>query len=256
MKKFVIVMITILVLFVFLMVNYLLWDKENLLKQTESDKIEQDWLRGQNRTLQSTVNEQEQAIKALEKEKNQLSTRISGLEQELKRINSLTEDYRKEIAEKGQAINNYKMFTEGLLCELTLDWFESISNRDYEAAWDLLASDHMIFGKQYNREDFFRYLESVHSIGLVRKAGEEDDGAGKEGYKKHWTADGFSFEILKGYGDEYEVMTELQVEVVLDGKHAGEVTDWMQGLSQLRMLFLFSHEDQKWEIKTVTKANN
>ncbi len=148
------------------------------------------------------------------------------------------------------------MFTEGLLCELTLDWFESISNRDYEAAWDLLASDHMIFGKQYNREDFFRYLESVHSIGLVRKAGEEDDGAGKEGYKKHWTADGFSFEILKGYGDEYEVMTELQVEVVLDGKHAGEVTDWMQGLSQLRMLFLFSHEDQKWEIKTVTKANN
>lgn len=102
MKKFVIVMITILVLFVFLMVNYLLWDKENLLKQTESDKIEQDWLRGQNRTLQSTVNEQEQAIKALEKEKNQLSTRISGLEQELKRINSLTEDYRKEIAEKAR----------------------------------------------------------------------------------------------------------------------------------------------------------
>ena len=62
MKKFVIVMITIMILFVFLMVNYLLWDKENLLKQTESDKIEQDWLRGQNRTLQATVNEQEQAM--------------------------------------------------------------------------------------------------------------------------------------------------------------------------------------------------
>ena len=40
MKKFVVVMITILVLFVFLMLNYLLWDKENLLKQSESDKLE------------------------------------------------------------------------------------------------------------------------------------------------------------------------------------------------------------------------
>ena len=69
MKKFVIVMIAILVLFVFLMLNYLLWDKENLLKQSEHDKIEQDWLRGQNRTLQATVNEQEQTIKALEKKR-------------------------------------------------------------------------------------------------------------------------------------------------------------------------------------------
>ena len=158
MKKFVIVMIAILVLFVFLMLNYLLWDKENLLKQSEHDKIEQDWLRGQNRTLQATVNEQEQTIKALEKEKDQLQTRIKNLQEELQLINSQIENYRKEISEKGQAINSYKMFTEGLLCQLILDWFDNISSHDHNAAWELMASDHLIFDKQYNREDFSWYL--------------------------------------------------------------------------------------------------
>ena len=166
-----------------------------------------------------TVNEQEQAIKPWKR-------RISC--QPDKRPGTGTEenqfpDRGLQKKSRGQAINNYKMFTEGLLCELTLDWFESISNRDYEAAWDLLASDHMIFGKQYNREDFFRYLESVHSIGLVRKAGEEDDGAGKEGYKKHWTADGFSFEILKGYGDEYEVMKSFRWKLSWTGSMPGRL---------------------------------
>ena len=49
MKKFVIVIISIVVLFSFLMLNYLVWDKENLQKQRESDRLEQDWLKGQNR---------------------------------------------------------------------------------------------------------------------------------------------------------------------------------------------------------------
>jgi thymidylate synthase len=50
------------------MLNYLLWDKENLQKQSATDKIEQDWLRGQNRTLQTTVDEQEAAINQLTNE--------------------------------------------------------------------------------------------------------------------------------------------------------------------------------------------
>lgn len=61
-------MIAAIVLFVFLMLNYLVWDKERLQNQRESDKIEQDWLRGQNRILSTTVNDLEQANKKLEEE--------------------------------------------------------------------------------------------------------------------------------------------------------------------------------------------
>ncbi|HOQ75234.1 MAG TPA: hypothetical protein PK369_01525 [Thermoclostridium sp.] len=256
MKKFVVVMITILVLFVFLMLNYLLWDKENLQKQSEYDRIEQDWLRGQNRTLQATVNEQEQTITALEKEKTQLQNRMDNLQEELKKANSQVENYRKEISDKGQAINNYKMLTEGLLCQLTLDWFESISSRDYDAVWELLAPDHTIFGRQYNQEDFFRDLEAVHSVSLVPITDEEDDGAGRETDAKPWEAAGYQFEILRGFGNEYEVMAELMAEVTLDEDAAGEVTGWAQGSNRIRITFLFNPNDQKWAIKAVAKLSS
>mgnify|MGYP000951469952 CR=1 FL=1 len=256
MKKFVVVMIAILVLFVFLMLNYLLWEKENLVKQSESDRVEQDWLRGQNRTLQATVNEQEQAIKALEAEKNQLQSRINSLEEELRRINTQVESYRKDISNKGQAINSYKMLTESMLCQLTLEWFESISNRDYDAAWELMAPGHTVFGRQYSQEEFARFMEAVHKISLAEKTDEEDDGSGTENDGKQDTADGFHFEILRGFGNEYEVMAELQAEVTLDGEADGEDSGWVQGANKLRMTFLLNPDEQKWVIKAIAKASS
>ncbi|SHI55258.1 hypothetical protein [Thermoclostridium caenicola] len=249
MKKFVVVMITILVLFVFLMLNYLLWDKENLLKQSESDKLEQDWLRGQNRTLQSTVNEQEQTIKALEKEKDDLLNRISNLEQALRLANSQAEGYRNQIAGKDQVIGNYKRLMQDELCGLAMDWFESISKRDYEAAWALMDANFMAFGSRYTRDDFFRYLGAIHSIALVRaadageKAGGQNDG-------------GYAFEILKEYGADYEVIAVVQAEVVVDLKQAGDMADWVQGTNRLQMNFRFDPSAQKWAISGVLKASN
>ena len=96
MKKFVIVMIAAIVLFVFLMLNYLVWDKERLQNQRESDKIEQDWLRGQNRILSTTVNDLEQANKKLEEEVAYQKTEISNLEampcRQIKEVNDLQEN--------------------------------------------------------------------------------------------------------------------------------------------------------------------
>ncbi len=84
MKKFVVIMISALVLFTFLMLNYLLWDKENLQKQRETDKVEQDWLRGQNRILTTTVEELEQANSKLEKEIKEYKDNIDDMESRIK----------------------------------------------------------------------------------------------------------------------------------------------------------------------------
>ena len=65
MKKFVTVIISFLILFIFLTLNYLLWDKENLLKLRDNDRIEQNWLRGQNLSLQNTVEQLERSMKDL-----------------------------------------------------------------------------------------------------------------------------------------------------------------------------------------------
>ena len=78
------------------------------------------------------------------------------------------------------------MFTEGLLCQLILDWFDNISSHDHNAAWELMASDHLIFDKQYNREDFSRYLEAVHNVSLARKTDKEGDEASQETGGEPW----------------------------------------------------------------------
>jgi len=251
MKKFAVVMITILVLFLFLMLNYLLWDKENLLKQSESDKLEQDWLRGQNRTLQSTVNEQEQTIKTLEEEKNDLQTRINNLEQALKLVNSQAEGYRNEITNKNNVIGNYKLHMEDMLCRLTLDWFESISKRNYEAAWELMDANCLVFGNRYSREDFFRYLEAIHSIALAHSAEGERDTDGRTNDET-----GYAFKILEKYGSDYEIVAVVHAEVAINQKHAGDITDWVQGTNRLQMNFRLDPDNQKWAISGILKASN
>lgn len=251
MKKFALVMITILVLFLFLMLNYLLWDKENLLKQSESDKLEQDWLRGQNRTLQSTVDEQEQTIKTLEEEKKELQTRISNLEQALKLANSQAEGYRNAIAGKDQVIGNYKLLMEDMLCRLTLDWFECIGKRNYEAAWELMDANCLVFGNRYSREDFFRYLEAIHSITLARAAEGEDE---TDGRKSDGT--GYAFRILEKYGSDYEVIAVVHAEVAVDQKQADVVKDWVQGTNWLQMNFRLDPDNQKWVISGILRASN
>lgn len=253
MKKFVVVMITILVLFVFLMLNYLLWDKENLLKQSESDKIEQDWLRGQNRTLQSTVNEHEQTIKALEKENDELSAKVKGLEQELGQLKAVAEGYRKEIAIKDLAIDSYKMFTEDKLCELTQEWFACINQRDYDAAWKFMASDYLMFGRYYDQEGFKAYLEAIRSIALSRNADAAAEGR-KTGEGQNASA-GFSFEIRRNYGSTYEVAAVMQADVAINEARAGEIPELVQGPNRLQLTFRFNPEDREWAIQDLSKSN-
>jgi hypothetical protein len=243
MKKFAVVMITIMVLLIFLVLNYLLWDKENLMKQSESDRIEQDWLRGQNRTLQTTVEEQEQTIKNMKQENSKLSARISNLEQELELLNSKVESYRKEIDRKNEAIANYKLFTENQLLNLTAGWFDFINRRDYENAWKCLAQDHLVFGKKYSIEDFSKQMGAIHSISIRKK---ED----KEGVS------GFAFEILKNYGNDYEVTVLLDADVTLDRQHNDEASDWKEGTNRIRVTFEFNPDVGNWAIKTVSKAGN
>lgn len=241
MKKFAVIMITILVLFIFLMLNYLLWDKENLMKQNESDRIEQDWLRGQNRTLQATIEEQEETIKELELENSRLSARISSLEQEIDLLNQRVENYRKEIAEKSQAIENYKLLTKDLLLELTAEWFESISRRDYDGAWEFMMPDPMIFGSRCSKEDLKAIFSPVHSIRFAGNVGERE-------------AAGLPFEILKNYGNVYEVTAVVEADVSIGEKREDGVSGWREGVNRIRMTFVFSPDEQRWAIKSVSKT--
>ncbi|GEM_PF-340221 len=259
MKKFVIVMISFLVLFVFLMLNYLLWDKENLQKQSATDKIEQDWLRGQNRTLQTTVDEQEAAINQLTNENKAQEKRIADLERQLNQSKLLQESATEQVETLTQAINEYRMFTRDTLKGMTNSWFSTINEARHEDAMVFFSNETKLFGKQLNQEQYPVDMASIASISFV--INEEKPEA--------------SFTVLKGSSGVYEVRAEAVVE--LRAAVEDEVEEKMmsddesqkdddtqvetpkaeavlpfegltEGINSLRLTYLYSPEDQKWVI--------
>lgn len=259
MKKFVIVMISFLVLFVFLMLNYLLWDKENLQKQSATDKIEQDWLRGQNRTLQTTVDEQEAAINQLTNENKAQEKRIADLERQLNQSKLLQESATEQVETLTQAINEYRMFTRDTLKGMTNSWFSTINEARHEDAMVFFSNETKLFGKQLNREQYPVDMASIASISFV--INEEKPEA--------------SFTVLKGSSGVYEVRAEAVVELraaVEDEVEEKLMSDdesqkdddtqvetpkaeavlpfegLTEGINSLRLTYLYSPEDQKWVI--------
>lgn len=256
MKKFVILMISFLVLFVFLMLNYLLWDKENLQKQSASDKIEQDWLRGQNRTLQSTIEEQEADISQLKRESQNYQSRIIELEQQLRQTKDEKETSLQQMEILTQAVSEYQLYTLDTLKSFTNNWFLSINEARYEDAYGFFSSDAVLFEKALEKEAFEDGMSRIKSISLV----EQDE----ELEKLHP-----SFEIMKGMGNVYEVMAKATIELNIaaeadGGKDAedkksdtpGEnalepFSNLVEGVNQLQITYRYFPEEKKWVMVSI-----
>ena len=114
MKKIVIILVSFLVLFTFIMLNYLLWDKRkpNGTKGIWNKMGEQDWLRGQNRTLQTTVEELEDAVRDLQSQKETQQNKIIELENQLREALEKENENMQKIREQNQALNTFRVFME------------------------------------------------------------------------------------------------------------------------------------------------
>lgn len=237
MKKFVVVMISFLVLFVFLMLNYLLWDKENLLKQRNNDKIEQDWLRGQNRTLQNTVEELEQEIKTLDKQIDEQQDKIVDLEQQVRLALQKENDTFKEIQVKDAAISDYKSFMRDKLMELTVQWFSDISKDRIEESYTLLSEDHTLWGKFYNKEKYISYISAIQSVSIQEEQ--------KETETKPLT-------ILENQGEPYVIKTQIQVVASIKEEHRESFKDLGNGHNILEVVFKYNPDTTHWGILAVS----
>lgn len=237
MKKFVVVMISFLVLFVFLMLNYLLWDKENLLKQRDTDKIEQDWLRGQNRTLQNTVEELEQDIKALDKLNDEQRDKIVDLEQQVRLALQRENDYLKELQVKDAALGDFKSFMGDKLSIIAVQWFNDISKDRVEESFTLLDEGATLWGKIYSKEEYIKFISAIQAIAMQEEQ--------KETGIKPLT-------ILEDQGEPYVIMTQIQVTVSIKEENSESFKDLVSGQNTLEVVFKYSPDTTHWEIQSVS----
>lgn len=237
MKKFVIVMISLLVLFVFLMLNYLLWDKENLLRQRDTDKIEQDWLRGQNLTLQSTIEELERSNQTLKTQNDSQQSRIVELEQQVSQALQKENETLKEIQSTDEALRNYKSFMGDKLNEVAAQYFSEISAQKLEESWTFLEKDCKLWGNNYSLESYIEFIAAIQSIMIVEE--------NKESEKKPFT-------LLEDQGGAYEIKAQIQVTASIREENEEGFENLKNGDNTLEVIFTYDPDTTHWAITSLS----
>lgn len=234
MRKFVTIIVSFLVLFIFLMLNYLLWDKENLLEQRDSDKIQQDWLRGQNLALQSTIDELEQKIKTLETKSDAQQSNIIELENKLRQAAENESNTTNELNKANEALIVFKSLMAEELKDLTDKWFNDITANRFEDSFGYLDEGFTLWGKKYGKDEYIDFISGIESISV--RGGKSDDNK--------------SFIILKEQGDPYEITARIQV--------AASVRSSFKNLTDndiMEIVFRYDADLGNWVIRSVSGLN-
>ncbi|NLX64596.1 MAG: hypothetical protein GX022_07480 [Clostridiaceae bacterium] len=240
MKKFVVVMISAIVLFVFLMLNYLVWDKERLQNQRESDKIEQDWLRGQNRILTTTVDELEEAKKKLEEEIASQKRKISSLEEELRDARQKEANYLLEKQKQKEALDIFKSIMMEDVKEITKKWFSSITQKAYHESFAFLGDNCTLWGKSYEEKEYIELISNINSISLAEKNGSGQDSV---------------FTILSG-GEPDVIQASILVDAYIEEDAQKILPQLVNGINNLEVGFVYDTDKESWVLLyVITKGN-
>lgn len=129
MKRFVVIVTSLLIIFVFIALNYLLWDREALVTQGESNQASIEALTRMNMTLNQEKSNLEQQAADLKKQIEGLEGKIKGLENDIVIQKSITEDKTKFIVSMKEHIDSSPVRT------MTLDWIDNINGAEFSEAY-------------------------------------------------------------------------------------------------------------------------
>jgi len=235
MKKFVVIMISALVLFTFLMLNYLLWDKENLQKQRETDKIEQDWLRGQNRILTATVEELEQTTAKLEKEVKEYKDRVTTLEGQLQLYRQRENDNIEKIAQLSAIVKLYKTLLGDSVKETIDNWLSAINRKEYEESFRYLGEGFTFSGRKYDKTSYINMISAIDSIIIAGDAGNAADEP---------------FKIIED-GDYDNINARVVVQAYIIDEIKDNIPGMDDGINIMEFKLKYNTSSNKWEILSI-----
>lgn len=240
MKKFVVIMISALVLFTFLMLNYLVWDKENLQKQRETDKVEQDWLRGQNRILATTVEDLEQANSKLEKETKNQKEKIDDLESQMQLSQQREANNIAQIEEQLEILNLYKNLMGDNVRDTVENWFLLINQKKFDDSFGLLGEKFTILGKKYDKSAYIELISAIDSITIAEKS-------------ENITNEPFT--IIENVEPEV-IQAQVLVQAYVIESKKESLPGIIDGINLLEFSLSYNHISKNWVILSVITKNS
>ncbi len=248
MKRFIVVIITLLFLSVFLMMNYLLWDKDNLIKQQQSDRVQQDWLRGQNKTLEDTINELESNNATLERNKADLTEQLSGLQRQLQAATNRETNLRRTLDSRSQNLDALKTATLPMLQNLFVTWMGAVSEGRVDDSFRAFARDYQIMQRVLTLEEYRDYVErNLRSVSFrnpeeVLEEGEEP-------------AEAPLFTRVGNESGDLTVLVRTQVYVKLMPESDTTGIVFREGLNTLQLQFVYDVINQRWYMQSIYPEN-
>lgn len=155
MKKLVLVMVCTLLLAVFVSLNYLLWDRENKVKDIEtlessyaSSSAIIDTLGREIKKLEDEIKLLKESIQTLEDRNSQLQSEKSFLEEQKLKTAELLNN-KTEILQKVAGLADFKPLEEPVR-----KYADAVNRQDYETAYNLLEKQMANQGRQISMEEF------------------------------------------------------------------------------------------------------
>lgn len=229
MKRFVVIVTSLIIIFVFVALNYLLLDRESLVNLRESNQASIDALSRINMNLS------EEKSRLIDQNEN-LLTRISELETKVKTLEESIKEQQDKIEGQTEFILALKMHINPLpVRTAAIEWVNLLSENHIPSAFIKSEEDCMYWNNKWNLRAFTGYFEqNVESIQLIL-AGDDQQPI---------------VEVTPSQSEDWYVNADVRVQVKLK-ENARE--DYLKnGENILKLMYNYNDRIEQWLISSVS----
>lgn len=233
MKRFVVVVTSLLIIFVFIALNYLLWDRESLVTLRESNQASIDALSRINMTLNE--------------DKSRLEKQIEELNSQIRAGNEKTEELEAKIQSLENDLNDKLQFISILKTQVnpvpvqnaTNEWINAVTGGNYASAFLKSESNCRFWDEVWSLKTFSDYFE--RNIALIEPVldGEEQTQP--------------VIEVTPSDTPDWEMQALIRVNVeLLEGANQKYLK---QGQNVLKFLYTYSTRVDQWVITSISTVD-
>lgn len=228
MKRFVVIATSLLIIFVFVTLNYLLWDRESLVTLKESNQASIDVL--------SRIN------MSLGEEKNRLRDQTDNLEEQVGKLEAKMTELEEDILKQKSKINEQTEFILAMKMQLNplpiktaaLDWVNLLSEKSYGSAFLKSEADCRYWQNEWNLSMFTNYFEqNIEQIQLMLVGDEQQP----------------SIEIIPFPSTDWNINVKVHIQVEL--KENIKEDYFKQGENILELTYTYNERIEQWRISKV-----
>lgn len=229
MKRFVVVVTSLLIIFVFIALNYLLLDRESLVSIRESNQASIDALSRINLDLSEEKSKLSRQVEEMREQIENLNERINELENSNAEQQQIIDKQNKLILELKALINPEPVKNE------TLDLINYISEKNLDKAYLKFSSLCSFWGNNWTRRIFTNYF--AHNVKDIKPVIDPENNEP-------------AVEVVPYQTSDFNIKVTARVQVDLADKSISEYLK--EGENVVEMDFTYDDMLEQWVITSIT----